>query len=123
MKPFFVPRRFLWNSFGVELRHDHRDVGRPAVGGVVGDDRDFGLGVGFLERLDFVLFHVYGAEDEIDERLYLVDSGRVHDDHIFNRFGHGHGELPPAAESFFVGLACRARACDERGDFEIGVLL
>ena len=50
----------------IELRHDHRDVRRAAVGGVVGDDRAFELGIAFFKRLDFILLHVDRAEDEVD---------------------------------------------------------
>ena len=56
----------------IELRHDHRDVRRAAVGGVVGDDRAFELGIAFFKRLDFILLHVDRAEDKVDHRGDLL---------------------------------------------------
>ena len=40
----------------VDLRHDHRDIRRKAMRAVVGDDRAFRLGIGFLQCLDLLFF-------------------------------------------------------------------
>ncbi|MNV80832.1 hypothetical protein D3C71_1744570 [compost metagenome] len=37
-----------FQMLGIDFRHDHRNVRRPAVRGVIGDDRNTGLGIGFF---------------------------------------------------------------------------
>ena len=80
IKPRFVPRRAALGGddldvVGVDLRHHHRDIGGKPVGAVVGDHRTLGLGVGFLQRLDLILFHVHGAENKIHPAGNFLHNG------------------------------------------------
>ena len=98
----------------VDLRHDHRNVRCPAVGGVVGDDGALELRVFFLQRLDLVFFHVDRAEDKVDHRRDLLRVRlRIHDNEIALGFRNILLHEPLARDRVLVGLARAVRACRE----------
>ena len=103
----------------IELRHDHRDVRCAAMGGIVGDDRAFELGIAFFKRLDFILLHVDRAEDKVDHRgdLFGVCLG-VHDDNVFERLRHRVVHVPAGADGVLVGFAGAVAAGREDNGLE-----
>ena len=96
----------------VDLRNDHRNVRCPAVGGVVGDDGALELRVFFLQRLDFVFFHIDRAEDKVDHRRDLLRVRlRIHDNEIALGFRNILLHEPLARDGVLVGLARAMGAC------------
>ena len=71
---------------GVDFRHDHRHILDAAAGAVVAHHRNFVLRVGFLQRADFVLLHVHGAENEVHMLAHFVNIRRIDDSHARHLF-------------------------------------
>ena len=102
----------------IDLRHHHRHIRGPAVRGIVGDHRGFGLGVPLLQRADLVLRHVHGGEYEIHVGGHRFHILGVPHDHVLDGRRHRRLHLPPAAHGLLVGLACGMGGCGERGHLE-----
>ena len=103
----------------VDLRHDHGDIRREAMGGIVGDDGALCLGIALLEGADLVLLHIDGAEHEVHIGNDAVHVGvQVTDDHVGQLLRHRHGHRPAAANGLAVGLAGAARRGGEHLDVE-----
>ena len=95
---------------GVQLRDDHRHIRRPAVRGIVGDDGTFEPRIALLQCADLVLFHVHGAEHEIDHGGELFCVGlRVENGHFRRLRRDGLRHVPFGADGLTVGLACAVR--------------
>ena len=108
---------------GVDLRHHHGDVGREAVGRVVGHHRALVLGIGLLQRTDLVLFHVNGAEHKVHGGSDLFNvGGGVHHDQLFGLLGDGGVHGPAGGDSFLIGLSGAAGAGGDSGQLEPGVV-
>ena len=104
---------------GVDLRHDHRNVRRPAVRGVVGDDGALQLCILFFERLDFVFLHIDRAEDKVDHRgNFLCVRFRVHDNQLAFGFRNVLLHEPFARNGVLVCLACAVGAGSEHDRLE-----
>ena len=92
------------------------------MSGIVGNDGRFALGIGILQRADFVLLHIHGAEDEID----LAGDGRhiggvAHDertDVLRNR----PIKRPAVGNGFFIRFPGAARGSGDDGDFKPRVI-
>ena len=112
------------DMLGVDLRHHHGDILRPAVGGVVGDDGALQLGVLFLQSPDFLFLHVHGAETKIYHvgQLLGVRLGIQHHQ-IPGCLRHGGIQGPSACHGLPVGLAGAAAAGSHGGQTEPGVML
>ena len=106
----------------VDLGDHHRDVGRPAVGGVVRDHGDLGAGVAFLKRFDLLFFHIDGAENEVDKRADRFDILRRQDGHIRDRVRHRGLHLPALAHRLAIGLSRGTGAGDHSRQFKIGMI-
>ena len=90
----------------VKLRNNHRNVGSKAVGAVVGDNRTFVPRVFLLKSLYFVLFHSYGAENEVNKRYDFVDIAlSVVNSHIFQLFRNRLLHCPAASDCLLIGLS------------------
>ena len=108
---------------GIQLRHDHRDVVGAAVGGIVGDDRDLRLRVGFLEGLDLVFGHIDRTEDEIDQLLHFFNIlRRVEQDHVGHRGGQRGLHQPAARHEFPVLFPGAPLGGGEGGDMKPGMV-
>ena len=94
---------------GVDFRHDHRHVLDAAAGAVVAHDRDFVLRVGFLQRADFVLLHVHGAENEVHMLAHFVNIRRIDDGHARHLFRNLPRERPTLPDRLAVRLSGTAR--------------
>ena len=92
---------------GVDLRYDHRNIRRVAMGRIVGHDRAFKLCVPLLKCLNLVFFHVDGTEHKINllRNLFRICLC-IHYDHGFDAFGNGIGHMPLFTKRLRVGLAC-----------------
>ena len=92
------------------------------MSGIVGNDGRFALGIGVLQRADFVLLHIHGAEDETD----LAGDGRhiggvAHDertDVLRNR----PIERPAVGNGFFIRFPGAACGSGDDGDFKPRVI-
>ena len=108
---------------GVDLRDDHRHVGRAAVGAVVAHHRAFRLGIRFLQRFDLLFFHVDGAEHKVAQGSDLFHILRsVVDHHVGHGCRHGGGHQPVIAHGFAVRFACGAGAGRQGSHMEPGVV-
>ena len=54
------------NVVGIDLRHDHRNIGSKSVGRVIGNDGALSLCIGFLESLYLIFLHIDRTETEIN---------------------------------------------------------
>ena len=109
---------------GVDLRHHHGHVLRPAVGAVVGDHRALQPGVLLLQGPDLLLLHVHGAEDEVHHGGQLLRVRlRVQDHQVFRLLGDGGGHGPAGGDRLLIGLAGAAGAGGNGGELEPGVTL
>ena len=106
----------------VDLRHDHGHIGGKAMGTVVGHDRALGLGVRFFQCLDLVLFHVDGAEHEVDLGGNFLYFGGIEHDEFFRTFRHRRFHQPAIPDGFFVRFASAARTRSYGGQMEPGVV-
>ena len=130
MKPRRVPRRARCAGIndgdvvGVDLRHHHGHVVGPAVGGVVGDHRHLGLGVGLLQGADLLLLHIHGAEAEIHHARQLlgISLGVQHHD-LLGLLRHGDVQGPAVCHGLFIGLSGAAGAGGQGRQAEPGMVL
>ena len=75
------------------------------MGGVIGDDGAFQPGITLLQRADFVLGHIHGAEAEIHLPGQLFGVGHSVQDHQLLRvLGHRRVHGPASPRGFLVGL-------------------
>ena len=113
-----------FNVLRIQLRHHHRHVVRPAVGGVVGDDGALQLGVPLLQGPDILLLHVHGAEAEVHLGGQFLRVGfRVQDDQALGFIRHGRGHGPAGGRGFLVGFPGAPGAGGYRRQLEPGVVL
>ena len=109
---------------GIDLRHHHGHVGRPAVGGVIGDHGAPAAGISLLQGLNFLLLHVHRGEYEVHLGGNPVDvCFRVEHHHVLGLPGHGDIQGPAATNGLLVGLARRAAAGRDGGQLKPGVVL
>ena len=108
----------------VHLGHHHGHVVGPAVGGVVGDHRHLGLGVGLLQGADLLLLHIHGTEDEVYHAgdLFHVGGGVQHHQ-VLGLLGDGSLHGPAAGDGLLIGLAGGTGAGGDGGELEPGVVL
>ena len=106
----------------VDLRHDHRHIRGHAVGGVVGHHGTLRFGVGLLQRLDLVLFHVDRTEHKIYLRGNLLHVGGIQHDHLFDGLRHGTAHHPVAAHGLLVGFTGAAGTGRQRCHMEPRVI-
>ena len=91
---------------GIDLRHDHRNVISPAMGGIIGNNGTFQLGVALLQCPDLFLFHIHGAETEIHggSQLFRIGLG-VQYPNVLCLLRTGDVQRPAAANGLPIGFA------------------
>ena len=86
----------------VDFRDDHRNVRGPAMGRIVGNDGRAGFCVRFFQRLNFILFHIDRAKNEIDLIGHFIHFRSVLHDDIFDGFRNRCRHFPPALHGFLI---------------------
>ena len=94
----------------VDLRDDHRDVRRPAVGAVVGHHGRLGAGVVLLQPPELVRGHVDGAEQKVHAIGHARHVAHVPQHEVPRGIGHGSVEEPAALHGLRVGSTGALRA-------------
>ena len=92
----------------IDLRDDHRNVRRPAVRTVVGDNGRLCLRVIFFDLSDLILGHIDSGEDHVDLRRDFLYFIYIVEDHLPDKLRHVAVHLPSAADCLFVCLALRS---------------
>ena len=106
----------------IDFRHNHGDVLSPAMGGIVGNHRALQLGVALLQGFDLILFHIHGAEYEIDHGGdFFCISLSVHHHHGSGGLGHGLFHGPAGSDGVTVGFPRAAGAGSQNGQLKPGV--
>ena len=104
---------------GVDLRHDHRHIRRPAVGGIVGDNGALQPCIALLQFTDLVLPHVHSAENKIDHRGKPLCVGDcVENGHIRRHGRDGLRHVPLRGNGIAIWLARAVCAGGERRQLE-----
>jgi len=101
--------------FGVDLGHDHRNVGCAAVGRVVGYDRALGFRISFFKRFDLIFLHIYRTEHEIDLGRDSFNISGIHDDHVLDVLRDRSGHRPSAFYRLLIGLSRGTLGCCDCG--------
>ena len=108
---------------GVDLRHHHGYIIRPAVGGVVGDDGALQLGIFLLQGPDVLFLHIHGAEAEIHHACQLFGVGfGVQNHQILRLFRQGNVQRPAAFYRFSISLSSATAAGGDGGQLEPGMV-
>lgn len=85
---------------GIDLGHDHGNVGRKAVSGVVGYNRALFLGDSLFQSTCGVFIHIDCTESEVDFVDEFVQLGIDIEDHQILCFrGNGGVHLPALADA------------------------
>ena len=106
----------------IDLRDDHGNVGRPAVGAVVRNDRGFRLRVFLFDLPNLVLRHVHGRKNKVDILRNFLNVRDVLEDQVLYIRRDGRVHLPAAFHRLRVGLSGAPPAGCDRSDLEPGMV-
>ena len=107
---------------GVQFRHNHRNVGRPAMCAVVGYNGRLGLGIRLLDGADLVLLKVYSGKYKVTRCGNLLHLACVVDDQILDRLGHRGRHFPTITHGVLVALAGASGRSGNGHDLKPGVV-
>ena len=108
---------------GVDLRHHHGNVVRPAICRVVGNNGTFQFGVFLLQCVDLFLLHIHSAEAEVYHtgQLLGIRFGIQHHQR-FCFLRAGNIQRPAATNGFPIRLPGALGAGGNGGELEPGVI-